>query len=120
ENTNDISLVTFLTCNGVKFIFPGDLEGEGWGGMLSQPGFADELNDVNIFVASHHGRRNGYRADVMRLAAPNVVVMSDSPINYATQETVNLYGSHCSGIEFNGEPRRVLTTRNDGSLTWRL
>ena len=34
NDTNNISLVTFLTCNAVKFIIPGDLEKGGWERLL--------------------------------------------------------------------------------------
>ncbi|MGE4086829.1 MAG: hypothetical protein AB7F93_01930, partial [Immundisolibacter sp.] len=37
EDTNNISLVTFLTIGSTKFIIPGDLERKGWLGVTSRP-----------------------------------------------------------------------------------
>jgi len=119
-DTNNISLVTFLTCGDVKFIIPGDVEQNGWEGLLAQQGFSAELSEVDIFVASHHGRENGYSREVMNIAQPSVVVCSDSPVVHSTQEMANTYGRHCSGIMFNGSERKVLSTRNDGTFTWTL
>jgi len=120
NDTNNISMVTFLQCGSTKFIIPGDLEISGWKGLLSNPSFANELKGVDVFLASHHGRENGYCADVFKHCKPDVFVFSDSNIKHATQEMANTYAEHASGITFNGKTRYVLTTRNDGSLTWTI
>ena len=119
SDTNNISLVTFLNCNGLVFMIPGDLEEDGWWGLLRDPRFVEELPKVNILVAPHHGRESGYCAEAMDLIRPNVVVFSDSEKKHATQEMTNTYGQYSSGVTFNGAPRKVLTTRSDGSITWR-
>ena len=120
EDTNNISLVTFFECGGTKFIIPGDVENAGWLGLLRNQNFIKELFGVNVFIASHHGRENGYCEDVFRYCKPDVFVFSDSKVKHATQEVTQLYSQHAKGISFNGETRYVLTTRNDGSLTWTL
>ena len=117
-DTNNISLVTFLECNSLKFIIPGDLEKSGWERLLDDTAFRAELSGVNIFIASHHGRESGYCRAVFDICHPNGFVFSDSPIKYATQEMANIYATHASGLTFNGQTRRVLSTRKDGSLTW--
>src|SRR6267143_3953698 len=68
DDSNNISLVTFLTCNNKKFVIPGDLEGKGWKGLLRQQGFVKELANVNVIIASHHGRESGYLCDVLDFA----------------------------------------------------
>ena len=119
NDTNNLSLVTFLQCGANRFIFPGDLEVAGWRRLLARPDFQRELSEVNVFVASHHGRETGYCREVFSYSKPNVIVFSDSPIQYATQEMANTYAAHVKGgVPFNGHVRKVLTTRNDGSLTW--
>ena len=119
-DTNNISLVTFVECGGTKFIIPGDLEEDGWLGLLRRQDFVKELAGVNVFNASHHGRESGYCEEVFDLCTPDVFVFSDSEVKHATQEVSQLYAQHAKGIQFNGETRYVLTTRNDGSLTWTL
>lgn len=119
-DTNNISLVTFFECGGVKFIIPGDLEKKGWLSLLSRQDFVNELAGVNVFIASHHGRESGYCKEVFGICKPDVIVFSDSEIKHATQEVTQQYAQHANGIQFNNETRYVLTTRNDGSLTWSL
>lgn len=118
SDTNNISLVTFLDCCGLKFVIPGDIEKAGWEKLLENSSFQEDLSSVNIFIASHHGRENGYCRTVFDYCRPGVVIFSDSYIKYATQEMANTYRSHASGINFNGETRYVLSTRNDGSFWW--
>jgi hypothetical protein len=73
------------------------------------------LGKVNFFVASHHGRENGYLPDVFEYCHPALAILSDEPIRYETQSTD--YGRHASGISCNGENcRQLLTTRRDGMI----
>jgi beta-lactamase superfamily II metal-dependent hydrolase len=117
-DTNNISLVTFVTCGGTKFIIPGDVENKGWLGLLAQPGFITDLSDVSVFIASHHGRESGYCSDVFDYCSPDVVVFSDSNIQHATQEMSSTYANHARGMQFDGTTRYVVSTRNDGNLYW--
>jgi beta-lactamase superfamily II metal-dependent hydrolase len=118
QDTNNLSLVVFLDCGGVKFVIPGDLERAGWLHHLKNAEFRSWLSGVNIFVASHHGRESGYCGEVFDYCKPSVIVLSDSEVVHATQEMAATYGSHASGITFNGQQRRVLSTRSDGSILW--
>jgi len=122
NDSNNISMVTFLTVSGTTILLPGDIERAGWLQLLENPDFADRLAAVNIFIASHHGRENGYCDEIFAHygCRPDVFVFSDSPIQYATQEMTTAYARWANGIRFNGQRRSVLTTRNDGSLTWRF
>lgn len=118
SDTNNLSLVTFLRVHGAKFVIPGDLERKGWIGHLNNPLFVQDLRDTNVFIASHHGRDNGYCQEVFEHCKPSVVVISDAPVQFATQESSSQYAQHASGISFNGKTRKVLSTRNDGTLSW--
>lgn len=120
SDTNNISLVTFLRCGTAKFLIPGDLEVVGWERLLKNDAFRTELAGVNIFIASHHGREDGYCKAVFDHCHPHVFVFSDSPIKYATQEMADLYATHAVGVEFNQQTRRVLSTRKDGSIGWTI
>lgn len=122
DDTNNISLVTFLSVNGTTILLPGDIERAGWLLLLENENFARRLASVNIFIASHHGRENGYCHEVFADygCRPDVFVFSDSNIKYATQEMANTYAGWANGMQFNGQHRSVLTTRKDGSLAWTL
>jgi beta-lactamase superfamily II metal-dependent hydrolase len=114
---NNLSLVTFVKCGEHKFIFPGDMEKAGWRQLLRNAAFIAELRGVNVFVASHHGRENGYCEEVMNLCPGiEVVVMSDKKMGFQSQETLALYRKHTRGILYEGKPRHVLTTARDGYI----
>lgn len=117
-DTNNLSLVVFLRVGDLNVILPGDLEAPGWEKLLEQDAFVDRLKGVDVFVAAHHGRESGYFPDVFRYAHPQVIVFSDGPIEFDTQDMSAAYAEHASGVKLNGELRRVLTTRNDGPLVW--
>jgi len=117
KDTNNLSLVVFIHCEGLGIVIPGDLEKAGWQELLKNTAFRQHLARVNIFVASHHGRENGYCEDVFDHCKPAIVIVSDEEIKYETQGVD--YAPHASGVPFNGgtETRYVLTTRSDGMIT---
>jgi len=119
-DTNNLSLAAAISYNGFRILFPGDLEDEGWLALLGDAGFRATLRETTILVASHHGRQNGYCAEVFDYCRPSAVVVSDKPIAHATQLTVPQYqnclagnGVRVVGVERN---RHVLTTRRDGCI----
>jgi len=117
DDENNLSLVVFARCGQHKIIFPGDMEKTGWRQLLLNPAFRAELRDVNLFVASHHGRENGYCQEVMNLCGRiDAVVISDKHKGYQSQD-VDEYRRYAAGLKrANGDTRRVLTTRRDGSM----
>ena len=118
DDSNNISLVTFIKCGGKKFVIPGDLEKPGWEKLLKNISFCQDLKEVDVFVASHHGRENGYCREVFNYCFPVVIIFSDSSVKYTTQEMASTYASHASGVTFDGQSRHVLSTRNDGEIWW--
>lgn len=120
QDTNNLSLVTFVEMGGMTFLVPGDLEEEGWLALLKRKDFVSKLGQVDVFIASHHGRESGYCEDVFEHCEPDVFVFSDSEVQFTTQEMATVYGTHAKGTTFNKESRKVLTTRNDGTFWWNL
>jgi beta-lactamase superfamily II metal-dependent hydrolase len=121
DDENNLSLVTFVTCGAHRFVFPGDMEKAGWRTLLEDPIFRVYLNGVTNFVASHHGRENGYLEDIMKLCPRlNAVIISDKKMGHQSQETVPYYRKHARGFRANGGERRVLTTRRDGYMTFEV
>lgn len=117
QDTNNLSLVVFIHYDGMGIVFPGDIEKVGWDELLKYESFCNHLSRVNIFVASHHGRQNGYCEDVFVHCKPDIIIISDEEIQYDTQN-VN-YKKHAKGLPWNNnsETRYVLTTRSDGMIT---
>ena len=124
EDENNLSLVFTIDIHGHRFMFPGDMECDGFQHLLATcPAFRPVVAGVEVLIASHHGRRSGICPEMFTQfgCSPKLVVISDDYRQYATQETTSYYGSKASGISgFRSEtgPRYVLTTRDDGPLTF--
>lgn len=123
-DTNNLSLLTFLDIGSVSFVLGGDLERPGWLKLLEKPHVQGLLMRVDVFIASHHGRESGYCREVFEYCKPRLIVMSDGPIQYATQLMASTYAQHASGEMFNTasgqELRKVATTRKDGNIFWSI
>jgi beta-lactamase superfamily II metal-dependent hydrolase len=115
SNANDLSLVTFLRTNSFTIVFPGDLEASGWRMLLMNQSFRAYLGATDIFVASHHGRENGYCREVFDICRPNLVIVSDGRRQYDSQACE--YGCETRGCYIDGGLRKTLTTRCDGTIT---
>ncbi|MDL2284497.1 hypothetical protein LJC19_05075 [Oxalobacter sp. OttesenSCG-928-P03] len=119
-DTNNLSLVSFLSFGSRKVIIPGDIERDGWLSLLKNPDFRNELCDVNVFVASHGGKVRGYCPEVfgcIKNEKVECVIFSSQFIEETTQvSSVYVYENHATGIMFDGGVRYVLTTRNDGTF----
>jgi len=128
--TNNLSMATFITFGGIKFLFPGDLEKAGWKALMLNPAFVAESKHTEVLIASHHGRTNGFCDEVFEHMKPQVVVISDDGVQYETQETVPDYrcvvlrdvgvAVTCDGENGEVKRRRVLTTRSDGHIVFRV
>ena len=122
DDENNLSLVTVMrwpSVNGMpafSILYSGDMERPGWLRLLQRADFINEMRDISVFVASHHGRLSGFCAELFEWSGlrPDIFVISDSGIQHATQETISLYRKYARGIAHNGQERRVITTRRDG------
>jgi beta-lactamase superfamily II metal-dependent hydrolase len=123
-DTNNLSLVVFIRYGGVTFLFPGDLEREGWLALLERPDFRAQLGEVAVLMAPHHGRENGYCEEVFGYCWPHAVVISDKPVVHDTQRTVPDYRAVVRGtgvvVRTTGKQRPVLTTRRDGWIQFEV
>lgn len=123
-DTNNLSMATFIEYAGVKMLFPGDLEKAGWKAMLQDPAFVAKLKLTDIFVASHHGRENGFCSEIFNHFTPQAVVISDKPIAHETQQMVPDYRAvvNSNGVPVTNLPNRrhVLTTRKDGDILFKV
>lgn len=121
DDENNLSLVATLNIHGFNFMFPGDMERRGFTHLLDTcPPFQRTVAEVDVLVASHHGRESGICPAMFDLygCRPQIVVISDDYKQYDTQETTNYYRGKAKGIPWfrNGGPRYVLTTRSDGEI----
>ncbi|MHA6830443.1 ComEC/Rec2 family competence protein [Ralstonia pseudosolanacearum] len=123
-DTNNLSLAVFIRYGGITFLFPGDLERDGWRALLQRQDFRAWLGTVNVLMASHHGRENGYCEEVFNFCQPQAVVISDKPIVHDTQRTVPDYRAVVQDagvvVRTTMKRRHVLTTRRDGWIQFEV
>jgi beta-lactamase superfamily II metal-dependent hydrolase len=118
SDTNDLSFVSFVQYQGLRMIFPGDLSAAAWLAFLGNANFVKKLQETNIFVASHHGREDGYCPEIFKYCQPQLIVLSDCSIKYETQTCGGLL-RHATGIFFDDSNfRKILSTRNNGMITF--
>jgi hypothetical protein len=117
NKTNDLSLAVIAQFGAFKILFAGDLEVAGWRRLLTIPSFRQDVRDVSVFVASHHGRESGCCTELFELFRPQLVIISDDERQYDSQDTDDWYRTRCAGAVFvTNERRYVATTRKDGSM----
>lgn len=127
KTTNDLSLAVFIQYCGFKILFPGDLENESWLALLERPEFREELKNVDVLVAAHHGRENGYCEELFNYCHPRAVVMSDKAIVHDTQGMTQTYRQRVLDhwpdgviVATTSKRRHVLTTRRDGWIQFNV
>ena len=123
-DTNNLSLVILIQYRGFGILFPGDLEKDGWRALLNRADFRQALGAVDVLVASHHGRENGFCPEVFDFCTPQAIVISDKPIQHDTQLTVPDYRAVVRDngvmVRTSGKRRHVLTTRRDGWIQFEV
>ena len=126
RDMNAYSIVTFLQYGAFTFLYAGDLPTSHWPKLAQAHGrrLVDLLAATNFFEVSHHGRSEGYSADVVStMDDPRLAFVSDKE-EQGTSVT-GRYDHYFKGWpaynEATGrqEYRKVLTTRNDGRISLR-
>lgn len=121
-NLNDLSLIAFIQHGNHVVLYGGDLEEKGWNNLLSKKYFTDWLKITNILIASHHGRENGYSSEIFRYCKPQLTIVSDG--RFGDTSATSRYSAITSGMTVKkrsggSETRKVITTRNDGTILFR-
>jgi hypothetical protein len=121
-DTNKLSQVVFVTYKGTCICIPGDLTSPAWEKHLRNTKVQDKLKETQIFVASQHGRDDGFNENVFKYCWPEVIILSDKDMTHKTREgqTQTYEGKvEGSGVVFSGDAnnlRKTLGTRSDGHL----
>lgn len=124
DTENNLSLAAHLSIHGTNFLFPGDLETDGFKNMLGNGNFADLMPGLHVLVAAHHGRESGKCPPLFDDYGchPQLVIVSDCAKKFQSQETVPYYQSKAQGVpnvRSWGTRRYVMTTRTDGEIVFR-
>lgn len=122
QDTNNLSNLTFLDCQGIGILFTGDIEESGWNRLLLRQDFVNILPRVHILMAPHHGRKSGINHSALSQMSNLIfVVISDSSIESHTQDTAGDYGMYAQGGFFRNEKsRKVISTRNDKDIVFEI
>lgn len=117
QDPRDLSLVTFLSYEDINIILPSDLKTEGWRTLLKCDEFRDRLRRVNIFVASNHGREDGYCPEAFDFCRPDIVLVSNEANQRLSAAMLNQYQIHAKGAPDGVCDRKILTTYDNGTIT---
>ena len=119
SNINNHSGVAFVEYASSGLLIPGDNEPPSWRALLQQPGFLAALRNVDIFMASHHGRASGYCPDIF-VNKPRLCLVSDGRVQ--DTDARSRYSAQADGWKVHyrdgaeSETRYCLTTRTDGYI----
>lgn len=120
SNINNHSIVTIAEYLGLKVLIPGDNQTESWKELLENNDFVAAIKGIDIFIASHHGRDNGYYKELFDHFTPKLVIISDGP--ETTTNASSKYSNLASGWQVykrsgaEPEKRYCVTTRKDGCI----
>lgn len=117
QDVRDLSLVAFLSYEDINMILPSDLKTAGWKILLQCDEFRKRLRQVNIFVASNHGREDGYCPEVFDYCQPDLVIVSNEGDYPLSPIMLERYKRHAKGAPDGVCDRTVLTTHDDGTIT---
>jgi beta-lactamase superfamily II metal-dependent hydrolase len=121
SNLNNHSLVVVVTYAGLKMVIPGDNEAPSWKELMNHQPFVEAVKGTDILLASHHGREQGYCAELFEtMGKPRLVVVSDG--RFKETSATDRYSKQATGwTVFNSagasDNRKCVTTRNDGHVT---
>ena len=128
ENLNNYSILTTVEYSGLKIVFPGDLEPDGWDAVMDNN--ANLENDLaqgsyRILVAPHHGRKSGVRRGekvytrFLEAMMPDLVIISDKYGNDSTDPEA--YRGWAGGMNVlmgdKWEKKEVLTTKTNDCVS---
>ena len=123
---NNNSIIRFINCKGVRFLFTGDLETAGWDWLIANDkDFVDTVkNGVDVLIAPHHGHESGFPKALFDLIG-NVCVIILSKDTEASKEESDVYSNYsayANGVKYtsrkDGElyEAKVMTTRSNGCI----
>jgi len=118
DNPNYFSLVVVLSYGNFKVVLTGDNPCDKLSEMLKKTeGFKDAVKNATVLLAPHHGRDSDFCQEFVEAVNPQVTVISDKPIEHETQRHIKeTYFNATRGVKWNGESRRVFTTRSDNTI----
>ena len=119
NDLNYFSCVLVLHYCGFKIVLTGDNPASKLEEMLKEERFCRSIGDATLLLAPHHGRDSDFCENFVKVVNPMLTIFSDKPIQHETQVRASQkYYNLTRGITWGETPRRVFTTRSDGTITF--
>jgi Predicted hydrolase (metallo-beta-lactamase superfamily) len=119
DDLNFFSCILVLKYSGFKIVLTGDNPASKLEEMLKGYSFRQAISNATVLLAPHHGRDSDFCENFVKTVNPILTVFSDKPIQHETQaHATQRYYNLTRGTTWGGEPRRVFTTRSDGTITF--
>lgn len=87
---NDCSYVIMYKPYGRKIIFAGDSSNKTWDFILSE--YEQEVSDIDILLAPHHGRKSGGNEDYLDVLKPKLTIFGNAKSKYLNYNSWNNRG----------------------------
>jgi len=113
---NNSSRMAIIEFSGVKILFTGDIQTNGWPKLLSNTSFVNAASNPSAVIAPHHGHKSSFCSDLYdTIGKPflNICSLAKGDQHLATQYSSD---SASRGCELFGENRWMLSTRSDGTV----
>lgn len=107
KKQNKMSYVLMIEYKGEKIVLGGDAEEETWKYLTEN--YEDDLKDVTILKASHHGRDSGYYQPAVKLMNPEHTIVSVG--KKPSTDASNKYKQYCDD---------VCSTRWNGNIVFEI
>jgi beta-lactamase superfamily II metal-dependent hydrolase len=119
NNKNIMSTVLLIEHRGHKIVLGGDAEKDTWDYILEN--YSDEIKDISILKASHHGRESGYHQEALKQMNPKYTIVSvgekpeqDASNKYKNYTRDKIYSTRWYGdisVEINKEKKIIIETQ---------
>lgn len=114
SNANEMSYVLLIRYRGRKILLAGDAEENTWKYLLEN--YQDELSNIDILKAAHHGRDSGYYQPAVKQMSPVVTIVSVG--KKPSTDATNKYKQYCDNVwSTRWKGNIVLSIDDDGKMT---
>ncbi len=79
DELNDYSIATYVSYEGHTILLMGDNTPENIEELMEDDDFKREIEDIDVLVAPHHGRKSCYVPEFVEHLAPTITLISDKP-----------------------------------------
>ena len=121
NDLNTFSSLIIVEYGGFKFVLTGDNPKNQLQYMMDNDYMKIKtlIANATVLLAPHHGRTGEFCKDFFDCVNPRLTIISDKSIEHTTQEeSSSIYKGRGANLE--GRDRYVLTTRNDGDISFNV